>query len=91
MTIDNLYARVENVTMTTTTKPNYSGLRSWHKARSTGATVAVYDGTTAEMDTDAGRWQTVCETHGSVISHRTIALAKYHAAAPEEWCEGCAG
>jgi hypothetical protein len=40
-------------------------------------------------DADAGRWVTVCRTHGGVCNHSTLALARSFAAAPEEWCEEC--
>lgn len=70
--------------------PNNAGLRQYRQARSSGAYIGVYDGEAAGMDTDAGRWQTVCENHGNIISHATLALARGHAVEPEEWCEGCA-
>lgn len=72
-------------------KPDYAGLRYYAKARTTGTHVGVYDGEEAGMDTDGGRWQTVCEEHGSVISHDTLELARQHAPQPEEWCEVCNG
>ena len=77
--------------MSNATKPGYAGLRQYRQARSTGTHVGVYDGTEADMDTSAGRWQTVCEEHGTIISHQTLALARWHAPCPEEWCETCAG
>lgn len=67
------------------------GWRQTHIARTTGRPVSVYDGVTAGMDLTGGRWQTVCEDHGWVISHETLKLARYHAAAPDEWCEICMG
>ena len=71
--------------------PANAGLRQWTQHnRSTGATIAVYDGIAAGMDTDAGRWQTVCETHGAIVSHQTLSLADDHSAVPDEWCESCA-
>ena len=69
--------------------PDYAGIRSFHRARSTRTDVGVYDGIEAGMDTEAGRWQTVCEVHHHVISHLTIHLARAHAAHPEDWCEEC--
>ena len=51
--------------------------------------VGVYDGNESDLDTFAGRWQTVCEHHASICSHKTLALANQFAAAPEEWCEPC--
>jgi hypothetical protein len=71
-------------------RPDYAGLRQWRKCRSTGTMVGVYDGLAADMDTEAGRWQTVCEAHCTICSHDTLALALDHAAAPEGWCEECA-
>lgn len=71
--------------------PDSAGLRSWHKSRATGTYVGVYDGIPAGMDTDGGRWQTVCEPHGGIISHQTLELARGHAPRPDQWCEYCMG
>ncbi len=49
----------------------------------------LYDGTEAGMDVEGGRWQTVCERHHHVISHRTRELAESHLCYPETWCETC--
>jgi len=68
---------------------DYAGLVQMTRARSTGHYVGIYDGTAAGMDTEAGRWQTVCEAHDSICSHRTLALAREHSHAPEGWCEPC--
>ena len=72
-------------------QPDYAGLRHWARAQSTGTYVGIYDGIEAGMDTAAGRWQTVCDDHGRIISHRTLELARRHAPCPEEWCEVCSG
>jgi hypothetical protein len=73
--------------MSARTMPDYAGLRYYARARTTGTHVGVYDGEEA----DGGRWQTVCEEHGSVISHETLELARQHAPHPEEWREFCNG
>jgi hypothetical protein len=52
---------------------------------------AEVSGEEAGMDTEGGRWQTVCEPHGYIISHRTMALARSHASCPEKWCGPCSG
>lgn len=70
-------------------KPNYAGLRSYRIAEQTGRPVAVYDGIEAGLDTSSGKWQTICEEHGTIISHRTLKLALSHAADPLSWCEEC--
>jgi hypothetical protein len=78
----------------TATAQLYADNLGWRQtaiARTTGLPVSIYDGEAAGMDTAGGRWQTICEPHGEVISHETLALARYHAAAPDEWCEVCMG
>ena len=68
----------------------YAGLRvsRWDTERETW--VGVYDGGPADMDTAGGRWQTVCEKHGSICSHATLALARlFYEGDPGEWCEEC--
>lgn len=34
-------------------------------------------------------WETICERHGTVCSHRTRALARWFMVTPEAWCEDC--
>ena len=36
------------------------------------------------------RWATVCETHGTVCGHATMAIARSHLSGGE-WCEECRG
>lgn len=67
----------------------WAGVRSASFARSTGTLVVVYDGEEQGMDTEAGRWQTVCEDHAYIASHDTLAIARSFASAPEEFCEPC--
>jgi hypothetical protein len=66
-----------------------AGLVETRRNRRTASTIAVYDGDAAGLDTEAGRWQTVCETHSTILSHETQALALLHMATPDEWCEPC--
>ena len=70
-------------------KPPYAGLRRWYPNRLTGGFVGVYDGEPGGYDTDAGRWQTVCEEHGQICSHQTLDVALAFGHQPEEWCEAC--
>lgn len=77
--------------MSAKTMPDYAGLISYTKAHSTGTHIGVYDGGPAGMDTAGGRWQTVCEEHGWIISHDTRRRALGFRSCPEEWCERCAG
>jgi hypothetical protein len=66
-----------------------AGARESRRARRTGTTVTLYDGEEANMDTDGGRWQTVCEQHSWIISHGRIRDARHFLGHPEDWCEGC--
>jgi hypothetical protein len=79
------------MTTLTTRFAGNAGWRSTHLARSTGRPVSVYDGIAAGMDVAGGRWQTVCEDHGCIVSHQTIRLARWHAPCPDEWCGVCNG
>lgn len=74
-----------------TALPNYAGIREYHRSRQTGTMIGVYDGIAAEMDVEAGRWQTVCEEHGTILSHATRRIASDHSRVPLEWCEECRG
>jgi len=60
-------------------------------ARTTGTKVGVYNAEQAGMDDGDGAlpWVTVCEAHGALINHETLALAKYHAVMPQDWCGSC--
>lgn len=80
--------------MTRADRAKYSqnaGWRGTQRPRSTRLPVTIYDGLAQGMDVAGGRWQTVCEEHGYLISHGTLKLARYHASAPEEWCGVCGG
>lgn len=67
----------------------FAGYRQAHFAQTTGTLVVVVDGEAAGLDVEGGRWSTVCDDHGTVIAHDTLALAKSHAADPAGWCEEC--
>lgn len=71
------------------TKPNYAGLRRWYRNGITGGHVGVYDGIEADLDTEGGRWQTVCEEHGTICSHETFEVARLFGREPQNWCEDC--
>ena len=61
------------------------------KCRETGTIVTLYDGILADLDTEGGRWQTVCETHGTVVAHNNRTNATNFLSHPKEWCEVCSG
>lgn len=70
-------------------KPLYAGLRRWYPNRITGGHVGVYDGRESQDDIEAGRWQTVCEDHGTICSHQTLDDALWNGRHPEAHCEDC--
>ena len=68
-----------------------AGCVQQRRALSTGRLVGVYQAGQAKVDDDAGEscWSTVCEDHGSIVSHRSLKTARSWATAPEDWCEDC--
>lgn len=57
-----------------------------------GILVGLYHAEQAEIDSDPeSKWVTVCEGHGTMLTHPTLALARDWLAHPEEWCEECRG
>lgn len=75
----------------TEARTDIAGIRSAHFARETGTLVLVVDGEAQGLDTEGGRWYTICDDHGQIICHETLALAKAHSSDPLGWCEVCMG
>jgi len=50
--------------------------------------IGVYAAEQADLDPSGGPWVTVCEEHGELCNHPTLAEARNHATLPE-WCESC--
>lgn len=66
----------------------WAGYRSAHFARETGTLVVVY----RDEDADPTQpWISLCDDHGQLVSHDTLALAQSHASNPLGWCEICNG
>jgi hypothetical protein len=65
-------------------------IRQQRRNRATGTVVTVYDTAhpDAYLDPDGGRWVTLCEDHGNLVNHDTLALARSHAVWPD-WCGDC--
>jgi len=59
-----------------------AGLRISRRCRESGYRVGLYDGEEAGMDTEAGRWQTVCEWHHTICCHETYELALWYLSPP---------
>lgn len=71
-------------------KPAYLGLRRWYPNPITGGHTGVYDGRESGDDTDGGRWQVVCEEHGTLLSVRTFDDARFYGNhGTDEFCDDC--
>ncbi len=70
---------------------SHAGLLGCVQQRKTrqGATVSVYRADQADLDDTAGSWATVCETHGSILNHEALAVARRFAVVPNERCVDC--
>jgi hypothetical protein len=66
----------------------YAGCVVRRKARQTGTLVGVYHNGQSGVDSDVP-WSTVCEEHGTVLTHPSLRLAHSHASDPLGWCEMC--
>lgn len=68
-----------------------AGCVEQRRARQTGRLVGLYRNDQAGLDDDEGRapWSTVCEEHGHIIAHASLALARLHLSDPLGWCEQC--
>lgn len=72
---------------------SFSGLAGCvvqRRVRSTKTLVGVYHAEQAGIDSDPENpWVTVCEEHGSIVTHRTLAMAMSQLPDPSEFCEDC--
>lgn len=66
-----------------------AGCVSQTRARTNGRLIGIYNNKQADLDECGGPWATICEEHGHIVSHDTLALARSHAADPAGWCEQC--
>lgn len=66
-----------------------AGARMSRVCRATRTTVTLYNAEEANLDTEDGKWATVCEDHGSIASHRSFKTAVSWLPSPHDWCEEC--
>lgn len=66
-----------------------SGCVEIRRSRVTGTLVGVYHAEQAHLDSDGGPWVTVCEEHGELVNHASLAAARWFRTDPREFCEGC--
>ena len=64
---------------------------SSHRNQQTGTLISVESAAALQLDDGAGstKWYTICEAHSEVMGHSSGRLARYFAASPIDWCEGC--
>lgn len=59
------------------------------KNRRTGTKIGLYHGLQSGIDSDPEcPWATVCEDHGFLVNHQSLANAKIAMTVPD-WCEEC--
>lgn len=68
--------------------PHKAGLIECRMRQATGTLISIYKATEAGFDPAGGEWVTVCENHGAICNHETLAMARAHAPYGE-WCEPC--
>lgn len=71
---------------------DFAGLAGCVTQRTTrkGRRVGLYHSGQAGLDVDPTcKWSTVCEAHGCLVGHASLALAKQSLSQPEEWCDTC--
>ncbi len=66
-----------------------AGCVEQRRSRKTGFLVGLYAAEQADLDASAGPWATICEEHGHIVNHDTLALARAHLGDPTGWCEPC--
>lgn len=66
-------------------------VRASHRNKHTGTIISIYDAEhgDSDLDSEGGRWVTLCETHGMLVNHTNLRLAQEFVHAPWEWCEEC--
>ncbi len=80
--------------MTTVTKQyyfhDYAGCVSRHQSRITKTVVGIYHSEQSGYESDPEiPWVTLCEDHGFLVGHPTLALARQWAPDPTGWCDEC--
>lgn len=68
-----------------------AGCVTQRRSRITGHLVGLYHADQADLDSSGGPWATICEEHGHVVNHPTLAHARSHLGDPTGWCEVCNG
>lgn len=59
-------------------------------ARETGLPVTTGHGGDLALSTDGdGPWFNICDEHGGLVSHTSLANARAWAASPRQWCPEC--
>jgi hypothetical protein len=83
----------EHARLRSTERPGPADLRYLHTTTSRQTHRPVTTGHAEDLGLDPCggdcKWYNVCDDHGSIVGHRTLALARSFAAVPVEWCEDC--
>lgn len=81
------------------TPDRWAGERARTRNRRTGTLVVTVDAPAQGVDAGGDslpdgtfrpwRWATICDDHGTICGHQTLALALGHMRSPDGWCEAC--
>jgi hypothetical protein len=67
-----------------------AGCVAQRRNRKTRGLVGIYNCEQSGLDSDPSLpWATVCEDHGGIVCHTSLAAARSWAAVPGDWCEDC--
>jgi hypothetical protein len=73
-------------------KKYYQGLAGYRDCRRNHWTKGynvLYDANQQYLDDAGGRWITVCEEHGELMNHETLATARRFLPHSLNWCQSC--
>jgi len=70
-----------------TEREDRAGCVSLSYSRRTGALRGVYRAADQDLDTDSGKWATICEDHGTICQHGSQAAAR--ATDTDDFCDEC--
>lgn len=66
-----------------------AGCRILRRTRA-GLLVGLYNSAEAHLESAPGcEWSIVCEEHGGIVGHATLAVARSWLPHPAEWCPTC--
>ncbi len=66
-----------------------AGYKACRKNKITKGYNVLYDAEKQGLDSDGGKWATVCEVHGEICNHEDLITATYFLPNSLNWCQTC--